>query len=58
MPILDTEMGEAMGLLLAFKWVRNLHLFDVDFEKDKWMNTIKNLPTMKCGHRLVYTFLL
>ncbi|PNX93080.1 cytochrome p450 [Trifolium pratense] len=33
-PVCDEEMGEAQGLLHAFKWVRDLQLEDVDFELD------------------------
>ncbi|MCH95758.1 cytochrome P450, partial [Trifolium medium] len=33
-PILDVEIGEAMGLLSALKWVDELQLRDVDFEMD------------------------
>ncbi|MCH98629.1 ribonuclease H protein, partial [Trifolium medium] len=33
-PMCDVEMGEAQGLLRAFKWVRDLQLEVVDFELD------------------------
>ncbi|KAK2356026.1 hypothetical protein QL285_093387 [Trifolium repens] len=33
-PILDVEIGEAMGLLSALKWVDELQLKDMDFEMD------------------------
>jgi ribonuclease HI len=33
-PILDVEIGEAMGLLSALKWVDELQLRDIDFEMD------------------------
>ncbi|GAU39947.1 hypothetical protein TSUD_149570 [Trifolium subterraneum] len=33
-PILDVEIGEAMGLFSAVKWVDELRLCDVDFEMD------------------------
>ncbi|GAU17471.1 hypothetical protein TSUD_340140 [Trifolium subterraneum] len=33
-PILDVEIGEAMGLFSAVKWVDELRLSDVDFEMD------------------------
>jgi hypothetical protein len=31
-PILDVEIGEAIGLLQALKWVEEMQLFDIDFE--------------------------
>jgi hypothetical protein len=33
-PILDVEIGEAIGLLQALKWVNELQLYDIDFEMD------------------------
>ncbi|MCH81405.1 cytochrome P450 [Trifolium medium] len=33
-PICEVDMGEAQGLLRAFKWVRDLQLDNVDFELD------------------------
>jgi ribonuclease HI len=33
-PILDVDTGEALGLLSAMKWMRDLHLNNVVFELD------------------------
>jgi ribonuclease HI len=33
-PILDVDIGEALGLLTAMKWMRDLHLNNVVFELD------------------------
>ncbi|PNX58589.1 cytochrome p450, partial [Trifolium pratense] len=40
-PVCDVKMGEAQGLLHAFKWVRDLQLEDVDFELDAQIVVIK-----------------
>ena len=31
-PIVDVDIGEAIGLLKAMEWTRDLHLLNVDFE--------------------------
>ncbi|MCH93742.1 replication protein A 70 kDa dna-binding subunit, partial [Trifolium medium] len=33
-PVVDIDIGEAMGLLLALKWVQDPQLSNVDFELD------------------------
>jgi ribonuclease HI len=33
-PIIDVDTGEALGLLQAMEWVRDLHLVNMDFEVD------------------------
>jgi len=33
-PIVDVDLGEAMGLLTAMQWVKDLHLLNMDFELD------------------------
>ncbi|CAJ2632963.1 unnamed protein product [Trifolium pratense] len=33
-PIVDVEIGEAIGLLYALKWVEGMQLYDTDFEMD------------------------
>ncbi|XP_024634702.1 uncharacterized protein [Medicago truncatula] len=33
-PLLDVDMGEAMGLLAALKWVKELNMVHMDFETD------------------------
>ena len=33
-PLLDVEMGEAIGLLHAMRWVKDLNLVNMDFETD------------------------
>ncbi|XP_045791633.1 uncharacterized protein LOC123886351 [Trifolium pratense] len=33
-PIVDVEIGEAIGLLHALKWVEEMQLYDTDFEMD------------------------
>ena len=33
-PLLDVDLGDALGLLFALHWVRNLRLDIVDFEFD------------------------
>ncbi|CAJ2668641.1 unnamed protein product [Trifolium pratense] len=33
-PIVDVEIGEAIGLLHALKWVEGMQLYDTDFEMD------------------------
>jgi len=33
-PLLDVEMGEAIGLLYAMHWVKDLNLVNMDFETD------------------------
>lgn len=31
-PLLDVDKGEALGLLSTLQWVKDLHLFNRDFE--------------------------
>ena len=31
-PILDVDLGEALGLLFAMQWVRDRYLVNMDFE--------------------------
>jgi len=33
-PMLGVDVGEALGLLKAMEWVRDLHLWNMDFEVD------------------------
>jgi hypothetical protein len=33
-PIIDTDIGEALGLLSALNWIHDLQLENVDFELD------------------------
>jgi hypothetical protein len=40
-PIFTVELGEAQGLLLAFNWVRDLQLENVDFELDALIVVMK-----------------
>jgi len=33
-PVVDVDIGEAIGLLKAMEWARDLHLLNIDFEVD------------------------
>jgi len=47
-PLLDVDLGEALGLLSALRWVRDLQLDIMDFETDS-KNVVYSLYVSKSG---------
>jgi hypothetical protein len=47
-PLLDVDLGEALGLLSALRWVRDLQLGIMDFEIDSKI-VVDSLYVSRCG---------